>query len=232
MASTEGEHHRNLSSGGARAAVFGMSDGLLTNLSLILGFAGAHPSGSVVRLAGLAGLIAGACSMASGEWVSVKSQTELLERELEVERQALATSPEEERRELQELYLSKGLSEDLAARMATEVMANPKLALEVHAREELGIDPNALGSPWLVAGASFLLFALGALLPLIPWLISGGTAAVWWSIGLGLAGAAALGGTVSRMSGKSIGLGALRQVLITAIAALVTTGIGALVGAG
>lgn len=232
MTKTDGDHHRNVSSGGVRAAVFGMSDGLLTNLSLILGFAGAHPSGSVVRLAGLAGLIAGACSMASGEWVSVKSQTELLERELEVERQAIAANPDEERRELQELYVSKGLSEGLAAQMAREVMANPKLALEVHAREELGIDPNALGSPWLVAGTSFMFFAVGALLPLIPWLISGGTAAVWCSIGLGLAGAAALGGTVSRMSGKSIGLGVIRQVLITAAAALVTTAIGSLVGAG
>jgi VIT1/CCC1 family predicted Fe2+/Mn2+ transporter len=170
--------------------------------------------------------------MASGEWVSVKSQTELLQRELEVEREALATSPDDERRELRELYESKGLSHGLAAQMADEVMANPTLALEVHAREELGIDPHALGNPWLVAGASFLLFAVGAFLPLIPWLVASGASAVWWSIGLGLAGAAVLGGTVSTMSGKSVPVGALRQVLITSVAALVTTGIGALVGAG
>ena len=232
MATKDVDHHRDVASGGARAAVFGMSDGLLTNLALILGFAGAHPSGSVVRLAGMAGLIAGACSMASGEWVSVQSQSELLQHELSVERAAIAAHPDEERAELQELYISKGLSPGLAEKMAREVMEIPELALETHAREELGIDPSSLGSPWLVARTSFGTFAIGALLPLLPWLFTGGAIAVWWSCGLGLVGAAGLGAVVGRFSGRPMVQGAVRQMLITSAAAAVTAGIGALVGSG
>ena len=232
MAIQPPEHHRDVASGGVRAAVFGMSDGLLTNLSLILGFAGAHPATSVVRLAGLAGLVAGAGSMASGEWISMQSQRELLEYELGVERRALTQHPDDEQRELTELYVEKGLSLELAQQLSVEIMANPELALETHAREELGIDPRALGSPWQAAIASFVAFSLGAFLPLLPWLIGGGTAAVIWSIVLGLSAASLLGATVAQFSGRPMWRGAIRQFGVTAVAAAVTTGIGALVGAG
>lgn len=209
-----------------------MSDGLLTNLSLILGFAGAHPAASVVRLAGLAGLVAGAGSMASGEWISVRSQAELLEFELGVERRALASNPSEELAELTELYVGKGLPAPLAAELSAAIMANPELALETHAREELGIDPRSLGSPVQAAVASFFAFSVGALLPLAPWLVTGGTVAVVASSVAGLVGAASLGATVARFSGRPLWRGVLRQVLLTTGAAAATTGFGWLVGAG
>ena len=139
-------HHRSVQGGSARAAVFGVSDGLVTNVSLILGIAGAHPAGGVVRLTGLAGLVAGAFSMAAGEYVSMRAQRELFERVL-----ALRTRdpypPEGERRELVRIYEARGVEPDVAGHLATEMMRTPELALETHAREELGIDPSALGSP-------------------------------------------------------------------------------------
>ncbi|HEX3946332.1 MAG TPA: VIT1/CCC1 transporter family protein, partial [Acidimicrobiales bacterium] len=164
----EVHHHRDLRSGGIRAAVFGMSDGLVTNVSLILGVAGADPTGSVVRLTGIAGLVAGAFSMAAGEYLSMQAQRELLQRELEVERQSLRRAPEAERRELTAIYERRGLDPVLAAELVGEMMRDPEVALETHAREELGIDPGALGSPWRAAASSFATFALGALLPLLP----------------------------------------------------------------
>jgi len=164
----EVHHHRDVRSGGARAAVFGVSDGLVTNVSLILGVAGAHPGGSIVRLTGVAGLVAGAFSMAAGEYLSMQAQRELLQRELEVERQSLRRAPEAERRELTAIYERRGLDPGLAAELVDEVMRDPDVALETHAREELGIDPGSLGSPWRAAVSSFVTFAVGALLPLLP----------------------------------------------------------------
>jgi len=224
--------HRNITGGAARAAVFGMSDGLTTNVALILGVAGANPAAGVVRLAGLAGLIGGAFSMAAGEWVSMRAQAELLERELNVERQALKASPEVEERELVGIYRARGIDHDTAAAMASQVMADPDRALEVHAREELGVNPGSLGSPVKAALSSFWTFALGALIPLVPWFFGhGGGMAV---ISVVLAGVAALvvGGALARFTGKGVVFSALRQLTIAAAASAVTFGIGAAIGTG
>src|SRR3954453_11749099 len=162
-------HHREIDRGTARAAVFGVSDGLVSNVSLILGVAGANPGAGVVRLAGLAGLIAGAVSMAAGEYVSMAAQNELLERELDVERRELRRNPNVETVELAQIYQSRGVDPDRARELAEEMMRDPDLARQTHAREELGIDPNQLGSPNRAAVSSFVSFAIGALVPLLPW---------------------------------------------------------------
>jgi len=226
------EQHRDISSGGPRAAVFGMSDGLVTNVSLILGFAGAHPSAGVVRLAGLAGLVAGAFSMASGEYISMTAQRELFEREIEVERRSLAEDPKSETEELVEVFERKGLAPELARRLAVEVMSDPEFALETHAREEFGVDPSSLGSPWSAAIWSFLAFTIGAFIPLVPWLVSSGTAAIAWSIGLSALAALGLGAALGYFTGRSRWYSALRALAITVLAAGVTYSVGRLVGAG
>ena len=166
--------HRDLRGGGARAAVFGISDGLVTNVSLVLGVAGANPGGSIVRLAGVAGLIAGSFSMAAGEYLSMTAQRELMERELEVERRSLHRSPEGEAAELRSMYVQRGIDPAVATEMVNEVMQDPELALETHAREELGISTQNLGIPWQAALASFVMFAIGAFIPLAPWLFTSG----------------------------------------------------------
>jgi len=224
------EHHRDVQGGGARAAVFGVSDGLVTNVSLILGVAGAHPSSSVVRLTGLAGLVAGAFSMAAGEYVSMQAQRELLERELEVERQALQSSPETERQELTTIYEQRGVEPAMAQELAGEMMRDPETALETHAREELGIDPAQLGSPLQAAGASFATFALGALIPLLPWLFASGSDAILASVVVGALAAAAVGVVIGWLTGRSRVRSASRQLLLAAVAAGVTYGIGRIVG--
>lgn len=227
------EHtHRDISGGVARATVFGASDGLVSNVSLILGVAGAGAEPDVVRLAGIAGLISGAVSMAAGEYVSMKAQQELLERELEVERRELAQRPHVETAELAQLYESRGIRADTARRMAEEVMADPDLALEAHAREELGIDPNALGSPIGAAVGSFGAFAVGALIPLLPWFVSGGGGAVLASVLLGVLAAAGVGVALAVSTGRPRLRTAARQVLIASVAAGVTYGVGNLVGVG
>lgn len=214
----------------ARAAVFGASDGLVSNVSLILGVAGADPGASVVRLAGLAGLIAGAVSMAAGEYGSMKAQQELLERELAVERRELARNPHVETVELSQLYQSRGVDPDLARQMAQGVMSDPDTALRAHAREELGIDPDALGSPVRAAVWSFLSFSLGALLPLLPWFFTSGRTAVIASVLLGVAGAATVGVALARFTNGSPFRLALRYTAIAVVAGAVTYGIGAAVG--
>ncbi len=224
-------HHRNVQSGGARAAVFGISDGLVTNVSLILGVAGAHPSGGIVRLSGLAGLVAGAFSMAAGELVSMQAQRELLERELEVERQALEQSPAAERGELVAIYERRGVTPALAKQLAEMMMRDPKTALETHAREELGINPTELGSPIVAALSSFATFALGAVLPLIPWLVSHGNGALVASIVIGAVAAVAVGTLLGVLTGRSPLKAAARQLAVAALAAAVTYGIGRAVGA-
>jgi VIT1/CCC1 family predicted Fe2+/Mn2+ transporter len=211
--------------------VFGISDGLVTNVSLILGVAGAHPGGSVVRLTGLAGLVAGAFSMAAGEYVSMQAQRELLQRELEVERQALRKSPDTERRELTAIYESRGLEPALAQELAGEMMRDPDLALETHAREELGINPARLGSPLQAAVSSFVMFALGALLPLLPWLFGSGSAAILASVVIGAVAALAVGAALGVFTGRSPVRSALRQLGLAALAAGATYAVGRLVGA-
>src|SRR5438067_7077822 len=170
-------HHRDIDRGTARAAVFGVSDGLVSNVSLILGVAGANPGAGVVRLAGLAGLIAGAVSMSAGEYVSMKAQTELYERELALERRELQRNPHVETVELTQIYQSRGVDPDRARELAEQMMADPDTALQTHAREELGIDPDKLGSATAAAVSSFFAFAVGAILPSPPWFFGSGTAA-------------------------------------------------------
>lgn len=223
-------HHRNIQGGAARAAVFGVSDGLVSNIALVLGMAGASPSGTVVRLAGLVGLIGGAFSMAAGEYVSMKAQRELFERELELERRELARRPENERRELAQIYRNRGVTADVADRLATEMMADPELALETHAREELGIDPGELGSPRHAAGSSFVAFGAGAAVPLMPWLFLGGGAATALSIAFGATAAIVIGVLLARFTERPAAPAALRQLLIAAFAAGVPYAIGRIVG--
>ena len=224
--------HRDIRGGGARAAVFGISDGLVTNVSLVLGMAGANPAGSIVRLAGVAGLIAGSFSMAAGEYISMTAQRELMERELEVERRALRHSPEEETAELRGMYVQRGIDPAVATEMVNEVMQDPDLALETHAREELGISMQNLGSPWQAAAASFVTFAIGAFIPLAPWLFTSGTMALVLSIVLGAIASLAVGAVLARFTERSVVASALRQLVVTAIAAGVTFGVGRAIGTG
>jgi VIT1/CCC1 family predicted Fe2+/Mn2+ transporter len=225
-------HHRDVRSGSARAAVFGVSDGLVSNVSLILGVAGANPGAGVVRLAGLAGLIAGAVSMAAGEYVSMKAQNELLERELDIERRELRRNPQFETIELAQIYQSRGVDPDRARELAEEMMRDPDLALQTHAREELGIDPNQLGSPRSAAVSSFVSFSIGALVPLLPWFFGSGTAAVVASVVLGLVSCAVVGALLARFTGRSVVFSAARQILIATVAGGVTFFVGKLVGVG
>ncbi len=230
-----GHGHRVTATGtcraaGPRAAVFGVSDGLVSNVALILGMAGAHASAGAVRLAGIAGLIAGSFSMAAGEYVSMRAQSELMLRELDVERQAIRHDPEIERRELAAIYESRGLDADMADELSAKMMRDPELALETHAREELGIDPGRDGQPVAGGGSSFVMFALGALLPLLPWLFTSGTAATLWSVALGAVGAFTVGAALAHFTGRSWLWSANRQLLISGVAAAVTYSIGHLVG--
>ena len=224
------EHHRNVQGGAVRAAVFGISDGLLTNVSLILGVAGAGPAAGVVRLAGLAGLVAGAFSMAAGEFVSMSAQKELLERELDIERRELERHPEAETRELATTFERRGLGADDAMRLARAVMRDPETALEVHASEELGVRPGNTGRPMQAAVSSFVSFGVGALIPLVPWFFINGGSAVVASVVLGAVSAVAIGWTVAVFTGRSRPLSALRQLGIAAVAAAVTYAVGLAVG--
>ena len=224
--------HRDVRGGGARAAVFGISDGLVTNVSLVLGVAGANPGASFVRLAGVAGLIAGSFSMAAGEYLSMTAQRELMERELEVERRSLHRSPEGEAAELRTMYVQRGIDPAVATEMVNEVMQDPDLALETHAREELGIDPGQTGNPLQAASWSFVTFAIGAFIPLLPWLISAGSTATLWSVVLGAVGAFTVGAGLAHFTGRSWLWSASRQLLISGMAAAVTYSIGHLVGVG
>lgn len=222
--------HRDVKGGTARAAIFGASDGLVSNVSLILGVAGANPAPGVVRLAGLAGLLAGACSMAAGEYISVQAQRELLERELEVERLELERRPDMERRELAGIYRSRGVDAKVADQVAAQLSMDPVTALETHAREELGIDPGQLGSPLGAASSSFVSFTLGALIPLVPWLVSRGTGAVLASVILSTVAAVLIGALLAGFTGRSVVVSSLRQLAVAAAAAGVTFAVGSALG--
>lgn len=212
--------------------VFGVSDGLVSNVALILGVAGATPTRSAVVIAGLAGLVGGSVSMAAGEYISMQAQKELVERELSVEAEAIATEPEKELEELVSLYVTRGFDRETATMISEKVMADPKLALEVHAREELGVEPTSLGSPVKAAWSSFLAFTLGAAIPIIPWLFAVGRVAVVTSVCVGLIAAATVGGLLGRFTERSIFKSSVRQVLVMAFSCLVSFGIGSLVGQG
>jgi VIT1/CCC1 family predicted Fe2+/Mn2+ transporter len=224
------QKHRNVAQSWYRASVFGVSDGLVTNASLILGFAGANPGHDIVRLAGLAGLVAGGFSMASGEYISVRAQKELLEYEIEVERKSIEDSPVQEQEELRQLFVDRGIEAELAHRLSVDLMRDPEMALRTHAREELGVDPSTTGSPWGAAISSLLSFAVGALIPLLPWILTSSGNPVIWSIVLAVIAAAAVGGVIGWFTRNGIFKWAVRQVLVGAFAAAVTFGIGRLVG--
>jgi VIT1/CCC1 family predicted Fe2+/Mn2+ transporter len=211
--------------------VFGISDGLVSNVALILGVAAADSAGPTVRLAGLAGLVGGAFSMAAGEYISMRAQSELMQHELEVERHALRTEPEGERRELAAIYERRGLDADLAAELSRKMMRTPEVALETHAREELGIDPRNTGNPYQAAAYSFVMFAVGALIPLLPWFFLHGRPAILWTVALGAVSSFGVGAALAYFTGRSWLWSALRQLLIAAVAAGVTFAIGHLIGA-
>ncbi len=220
-----------MSGGAARAAVFGVSDGLVSNVALILGVAAASSQGSSVLVAGVAGLLAGASSMAAGEYVSMKAQSELVERELAIEAQSIARQPLAERNELAAIYRERGIGREHADQMAEAVMADPKVALEVHAREELGIDPSETGDPAQAALASFLAFAVGAVIPLMPWFFTEGNSGVILSSLLGLLAVAAVGATLAYFTERSTFRTILRQVSWAVGACAVTWLIGSWLGA-
>jgi predicted ribosomally synthesized peptide with SipW-like signal peptide len=224
-------NHRDVQGGTARAAVFGISDGLVSNVALILGVAAAAPDGSAVLIAGVSGLLAGAASMAAGEYVSVRAQVELIERELAIERISLAEKPRLEIEELAALYASRGIDPEQARSMASAVMADPDVALEVHAREELGVGTDGGGDPFAAAASSFVAFAVGAALPLIPWFMAAGTVATLASAVIGLVAAVAVGGTLAWFTERSMVRTAVRQVSLATAACLLTWLIGSVLGA-
>lgn len=230
LAQIEGRH-RNVGGNALRAAVLGANDGLCSNLSLVMGVAGAAPSGRAVLLAGIAGLVAGAFSMALGEWVSVTSARELAEREVATEKAELEVTPEDEREELQLIYEAKGLSQVEADQLSRELLARPRTALEVLTREELGIDPGDLGgSPWTAAGTSFLLFAIGAAIPVLPLVFVSDRTAVAASATVSALALFGIGAAITVLTGRSVWRTGLRQLVLGLSAAASTFVIGRLVG--
>lgn len=224
------KRHRGLSAGGnLRAAVFGVNDGLVSNASLILGVAGAGLAPGVVLLSGTAGLLAGAFSMAAGEYISVRSQREMYEYQIALERDELAEYPEEEAGELALIYEARGLSRDESKRLANAMIADPARGLDALAREELGLNPDELGSPWGAAVFSFVAFSLGAAIPLLPFALRL-AAPLPWSVALSAAGLFAVGATLSLFTGRQALLGGLRMLLIGAAAGALTYTIGNLLG--
>jgi vacuolar iron transporter family protein len=225
-----GHQHRDVSGGWLRPAVFGAMDGLVTNVSLIAGVGAGVGGGSphIIVLTGLAGLAAGAFSMATGEYVSVSSQNELVAAEVRKERHELEHNPESERRELAETFRMRGVDPDLAEAVASQLSAGPDRALDLHVREELGVDPGELPSPLTAAAASLVTFAIGALIPLLPYLASYDSLAA--ALGLAAIAAFAGGGLVARLTDRPFLRGATRQLLLGALAASITYLIGHLVG--
>lgn len=221
--------HRDVTGGWLRPAVFGVMDGLVSNTALIAGVAGGGAAPRGVLLAGLAGLAAGAFSMATGEYVSVASQTELTRAEIEIEKAELRRVPAAEQAELAGIFRSRGVDEATAREVARQLSLDPEQAWRVHAREELGVDPDDLPSPWVAAGSSFAAFTLGALVPLLPYLLGATTLLITVLLALlALFGAGAL---VSRFTDRSALYSGGRQLLLGAVAALLTYGVGSLVGA-
>jgi VIT1/CCC1 family predicted Fe2+/Mn2+ transporter len=224
--------HRGVASGNdLRAAVLGANDGLVSNFCLIMGVAGAGTGNKAILLTALAGLIAGACSMALGEWLSVTNARELARSQVSKEQNELDHSPESEEHELALIYRAKGLSAGEARRFASQIMQDKDKALDVLVREELGIDPAELGgNPWSAAGVSFCLFAVGAIFPAMPFLWSSGITAIIQCIGLSVFALAAIGLFTSLFNGRSAGFSAVRQVLVGLTAAAFTFGVGRALG--
>ena len=229
LARLEGRHRTG--GNALRAAVLGANDGLVSNLSLVMGVAGASVPGSTILLTGLAGLVAGACSMAMGEWLSVTSSRELNQQQIDIEADELKRMPEEEKEEMVLIYQAKGLDEAAARALADSLMANKDTALDTLVREELGIDPNELGgSAWTAAGTSFGLFALGAIFPVAPFFWLGGSAALLASLAASGVALVLIGAGTSLFTGRGLFFSGVRQLAIGFAAAGITYGIGRLVG--
>jgi vacuolar iron transporter family protein len=230
LAQIEGRHRTG--GNALRAAVLGANDGLVSNLSLVMGVAGAEFSGKTVLITGLAGLLAGACSMAMGEWLSVTSARELYTRQIATEKAELEEIPEEEQEELELIYQAKGLPADKAKELAARIIANPETALDTLAREELGINPDDLGgSPWTAAGTSFLLFAIGAIFPVAPFFFLSGSAVIVTSLVVSACAMFGIGAGTTLFTGRGMLFSGMRQVAIGIAAAAVTFGLGRLIGA-
>jgi VIT1/CCC1 family predicted Fe2+/Mn2+ transporter len=230
LAQIEGRH-RSAGGNALRAAVLGANDGLVSNFSLVMGVAGAEVAGGTILLTGLAGLLAGAISMALGEWISVQSSRELYEKQLRTEKEEIASAPEEELEELALIYQARGLPEGAARTMAEQIMSNRETALEALARDELGIDPEELGgSAWEAAIASFVLFAIGAIVPVIPYTFLGGMTAVIASALFSAVGLLAIGSAITLFTGRTVLSSGTRQVIFGLAAAAVTFLIGRLIG--
>ena len=230
LARIEGRH-RTGSGNTLRAAVLGANDGLVSNLSLVTGVIGAGLSAHDVLMTGIAGLLAGACSMGMGEWLSVNSAREFLQRQLATEADELAEFPEEEKLELALIYEAKGMAEADAKSLAERIIGSSETALDTLAREELGIDPHELGgSPWTAAGSSFLLFGFGALVPVLPLFFLAGAAAALCSAGLSAAAMFVIGGGTTLYTGRGILFSGFRQLAIGICAAAITFGLGRLIG--
>jgi vacuolar iron transporter family protein len=230
LARLEGRH-RAMGGNALRAAVLGANDGLVSNLSLVMAVAGAALAEKTILLTGLAGLVAGACSMAMGEWLSVNSSRELYQKQIDIEKSELEHAPEEEIEEIALIYEAKGLPRPQAEALAKQMMANKDTALDTMVREELGIDPDELGgSAWTAAASSFLLFSVGAIFPVAPFLFLGGRTAVIASVVASGIALAAIGAGTSLFTGRSVAFSAFRQLLIGYLAAAVTYAIGMLAG--
>ncbi|MGW0802874.1 VIT1/CCC1 transporter family protein [Nonomuraea sp. NPDC002799] len=221
--------HRDVTGGWLRPSVFGAMDGLVSNFALIAGVAGGTGNTRVIALGGVAGLAAGALSMAGGEYVSVASQRELAQAEIAVERRELARYPDDEQAELAQTFVDKGVTPDLAARVAAQISRNPERALEVHTRNELGVTPGELPSPLVAAVSSFLSFSVGAVLPLLPYVLGVKVLAV--SAVVSCVALFAAGAIVSAVTARSWWYSGLRQLVVGAVAAGVTFGVGNLIGA-
>ncbi|GAA0485178.1 VIT1/CCC1 transporter family protein [Streptomyces olivaceiscleroticus] len=228
IAHRDNHTHRDVNGGWLRPAVFGAMDGLVSNLALMTGVAGGSVSQQTLVITGLAGLAAGAFSMAAGEYTSVASQRELVQAELDVERRELRKHPKDEQAELAALYESRGVEPALAREVAAQLSKDPEQALEIHAREELGVDPSDLPSPLVAAVSSFGSFALGALLPVLPYLL--GASALWPAVVLALLGLFGCGAVVARVTARSWWYSGLRQLALGGAAAGVTYVLGTLFG--
>jgi VIT1/CCC1 family predicted Fe2+/Mn2+ transporter len=230
LARLEGRH-RAMGGNALRAAVLGANDGLVSNLSLVMGVAGAALAEQTILLTGLAGLVSGACSMAMGEWLSVNSSREFYQKQIAIEKSELEQAPEEEIEEIALIYEAKGLPRQQAEALAKQMMANKDTALDTLVREELGIDPDSLGgSAWTAAASSFLLFSVGAVFPVAPFLFLGGRTAVVASVIASGVALAAIGAGTSLFTGRSVAFSAFRQLVIGYLAAAITYAIGMLAG--
>jgi len=230
LAQLEGRH-RSTGGNALRAAVLGANDGLVSNLSLVMGVAGASLGGQSVLITGLAGLLAGAISMALGEWLSVQSSRELYQHQIQVEEAEIESNPEEEAEELSLIYQARGLKPEQAKSLADAILTNKESAVETLAREELGLDPKELGgSAWEAAFTSFVLFAIGAIIPVIAFMFLSGMTAVIVSIAFSVVGLFALGAVITLFTGRTVLYSGMRMVIFGLLAAAVTFGIGRLIG--